>query len=76
MFQSSALSVLYSFILIELLQIRGGRKPDGVCLVVGSCCRGFGNNVNSDIIYSSASVKEVGETNAQYFWEVIPFYWF
>ncbi|KAI5683277.1 hypothetical protein M9H77_04505 [Catharanthus roseus] len=53
-------------------QIRGGRKPDGVCLVVGSCCRGFGNNVNSDIIYSSASVKEVGETNAQYFWEAFP----
>ncbi len=25
-------------------QARWGQRPDGVCLVVGSCCRGFTNN--------------------------------
>lgn len=53
-------------------QIRSGRKPDGVCLVVGSCCRGFNDNSKSDVIYSSASVKEVGRGKAQYFWEAFP----
>ncbi|KAL0311255.1 UNVERIFIED_CONTAM: hypothetical protein Sangu_2420200 [Sesamum angustifolium] len=41
-------------------QIRRGRKPDGICVVVGSCCRGFTENSTSDVIYSSASVKRVG----------------
>lgn len=54
------------------MQIRGGRKPDGVCLVVGSCCRGFVENSKSDVIYCSGSVKEVGQTKAQYFWEAFP----
>ncbi|XP_031395039.1 uncharacterized protein LOC116206339 isoform X2 [Punica granatum] len=45
-------------------QIRGGMKPDGVCLVVGSCARGFSNNSTSDVIYSSSSVKQVGESKA------------
>ncbi|XP_057954523.1 uncharacterized protein LOC131148671 [Malania oleifera] len=53
-------------------QIRCGRKPDGVCLVVGSCARGFKDNSASDIIYSSSSVKKVGETEVQYFWEAFP----
>ncbi|KAL3509856.1 hypothetical protein ACH5RR_029257 [Cinchona calisaya] len=53
-------------------QIRCGRKPDGVCLVVGSCCRGFKENSRSDVIYSSASIKEVGESQAHYFWEAFP----
>lgn len=53
-----------------ILQIRCGRKPDGVCLVVGSCARGFKDNSNSDVIYSSSSVKKVGTSEAQYFWEV------
>ncbi|XP_011047214.1 PREDICTED: uncharacterized protein LOC105141639 isoform X2 [Populus euphratica] len=39
-------------------QIRRGKKPDGVCLVVGSCARGFKDNSASDIIYSSSSVKK------------------
>lgn len=51
-------------------QIRSGRKPDGVCLVVGSCARGFKNNSDSDVIYSSSSVKKVGASVAQFFWEV------
>ncbi|XP_027172912.1 uncharacterized protein LOC113772501 [Coffea eugenioides] len=53
-------------------QIRCGRKPDGVCLVVGSCGRGFKENSRSDVIYSNASVKEVGESQVQYFWEAFP----
>ncbi|KAK9151590.1 hypothetical protein Syun_009899 [Stephania yunnanensis] len=53
-------------------QIRLGRKPDGVCLVVGACARGFTENVTSDIIYSSSSVKKVGDTKAHYFWEAFP----
>ncbi|RVW97406.1 hypothetical protein CK203_026321 [Vitis vinifera] len=46
--------------------------PDGVCLVVGSCARGFTNNSTSDVIYSSSSVKKVGESEVQYFWEAFP----
>ncbi|KAK8717759.1 hypothetical protein V6N13_045016 [Hibiscus sabdariffa] len=53
-------------------QIRGGRKPDGVCLVVGSCARGFKVNSTSDVIYSSSSVKKVGNAEVQYFWEAFP----
>jgi hypothetical protein len=54
-----------------ILQIRRGRKPDGVCLVVGTCARGFKNNSISDVIFSSSTVKKVGDSKAQYFWEVI-----
>ncbi|KAL8089259.1 hypothetical protein AgCh_038886 [Apium graveolens] len=50
--------------------IRGGRKPDGFCLVVGSCCRGFADNKTSDVIYASAQVKHVGQSQVQYFWEI------
>jgi hypothetical protein len=64
------LSVSYSMI----LQIRRGRKPDGVCLVVGTCARGFENNSNSDVIFSSSTVKRVGDSKAQYFWEVTFYY--
>ncbi|KAG5545614.1 hypothetical protein RHGRI_017939 [Rhododendron griersonianum] len=53
-------------------QIRRGKKPDGVCLVVGSCCRGFKDNSTSDVIFSSSAVKEVGESEAHYFWEAFP----
>ncbi|XP_039030131.1 uncharacterized protein LOC120164494 isoform X2 [Hibiscus syriacus] len=53
-------------------QIRSGRKPDGVCLVVGSCARGFKENSTSDVIYSSSSVKKVGNAEVQYFWEAFP----
>ncbi|KAH9744890.1 Lycopene beta/epsilon cyclase protein [Citrus sinensis] len=53
-------------------QIRSGRKPDGVCLVVGSCARGFKDNSTSDVIYSSSSVKKVGDSEVQLFWEAFP----
>lgn len=53
-------------------QIRSGRKPDGVCLVVGTRSRGFKDNVTSDVIFSSSTVKKVGNSQAQYFWEAFP----
>ncbi|PKA57920.1 hypothetical protein AXF42_Ash012459 [Apostasia shenzhenica] len=53
-------------------QIRSGKKPDGVCLVVGSCSRGFQENKSSDIIFSNFSVKQVGNIELQYFWEAFP----
>ncbi|CAH9089300.1 unnamed protein product [Cuscuta europaea] len=53
-------------------QVRCGSKPDGVCLVVGSCARGFKDNSTSDVIFSSSSVKEIGESKVHYFWEAFP----
>lgn len=53
-------------------QIRQGRKPDGVCLVVGSCASGFTNNTTSDVIYSSSAVQKVGQSDVQLFWEAFP----
>ncbi|CAN6701966.1 unnamed protein product [Malus baccata var. baccata] len=55
-----------------LKQIRSGRKPDGVCVVVGSCARGFTNNSTSDVIYSSSLARKVGSSEAQLFWEAFP----
>jgi len=51
-------------------QIRSGRKPDGMCLVVGACARGFEKNTTSDIIFSSSSVNRAGNSGVQLFWEV------
>lgn len=53
-----------------LQKIKGGRKPDGMCLVVGSCAHGFKENSSSDVIYSSSSVTKVADANVQLFWEV------
>lgn len=53
-------------------QIRRGQKPDGVCLVVGCCARGFNDNSTSDVIFSSSSVKSNGDSKVQYFWEAFP----
>lgn len=53
-------------------QIRSGRKPDGVCLVVGSCARGLTDNTTSDVIYSSSSVRKIGTSKVQCFWEAFP----
>lgn len=30
-------------------QARWGQRPDGVCLVVGSCCRGFTDNTTGEL---------------------------
>ncbi|KAF9587552.1 hypothetical protein IFM89_004010 [Coptis chinensis] len=53
-------------------QIRSGRKPDGVCLVVGTRSRGFKENVTSDVIFCSSTVKKVGDSEVQLFWEAFP----
>ncbi|VAH69345.1 unnamed protein product [Triticum turgidum subsp. durum] len=55
-------------------QIRSGRRPDGLCLVVGACARGFEKNTTSDVIFSSSSVKKVGDSggSVQLFWEAFP----
>lgn len=57
--------------LLSLCKIRSGRKPDGMCLVVGACAHGFEKNTTSDIIFSSSSVKRAGNSGVQLFWEVI-----
>lgn len=31
---------------LHILQMRQGRKPDGICLVVGTCSRGFDPSQN------------------------------
>jgi hypothetical protein len=59
--------------------IRWGQCPDGVCLVVGTCARGFENNNTSDFIYTRTLVTQVGSSKTQYFWEVRffpPFFFF
>lgn len=49
-------------------QVRQGEKPDGVCLVVGSCGQGFKNNETGDLIYSFTPIIN----QCQYFWEAFP----
>eukprot|EP00897_Mesotaenium_endlicherianum_P002101 jgi/Mesen1/1919/ME000144S01047 len=55
-------------------QVRWGQKPDGVCLVVGTCARGFAPaaNATSDVICTTAPVARVGASPMQYFWEAFP----
>lgn len=62
-------------------QVRHGRKPDGVCLVVGTCARGFASNTTGDVIYTAAPSEPPagsapgGSTqlaNLQLFWEAFP----
>ncbi|KAG5188184.1 hypothetical protein JKP88DRAFT_193455, partial [Tribonema minus] len=56
-------------------QIRWGRKPDGMCLVVGCCARGFDpeTNTSGDIIYANSPVLDKGDgVGVQYFWEAFP----
>eukprot|EP00466_Bigelowiella_natans_P002472 jgi/Bigna1/146299/aug1.112_g21007 len=65
-------------------QARGGAKPDGICLVVGSCARSkLFNEINrkgGDLIYSFNPVEEVPTlatkekfmARIQMFWEAFP----
>ncbi|BFI33798.1 hypothetical protein MPTK2_4g18450 [Marchantia polymorpha subsp. ruderalis] len=53
-------------------QVRWGQRPDGVCLVVGTCARGFENNTSSDVIYTNLPVLDVGKSKLQLFWEAFP----
>lgn len=49
-------------------QIRNGTKPEAVCVVVGSCARGFPQNETGDLIYSFTPIIN----HCQYFWEAFP----
>lgn len=49
-------------------QIRNQEKPDGVCLVVGSCGKGFTHNETGDLIASFTPIQN----QCQYFWEAFP----
>ena len=54
-------------------QIRGPVEPDGVCIVVGGCAKGFNptNNTYSDLIYTDTPITygmgEGKDTALQYF---------
>ncbi len=47
---------------------RRGEKPDGVCLVVGSCATGFPKSDQADLIATFTPI----ERQCQYFWEAFP----
>jgi len=49
-------------------QARGGRKPDAVCLVVGTCATGFPANNTGDLIATFTPIQN----QCQYFWEAFP----
>lgn len=49
-------------------QARQGKKPDGVCLVVGTCAKGFTENKSGDLIASFTPIQK----QCQYFWEAFP----
>ncbi len=49
-------------------QVRKREKPDGVCLVVGSCGQGFKEDNTGDLIYSFTPIIN----QCQYFWEAFP----
>ncbi len=49
-------------------QARQGKKPDAVCVVVGSCARGYSQNDTGDLIYSFTPIIN----HCQYFWEAFP----
>lgn len=55
-------------------QIRGPVAPDGICIVVGSCARGFNpsNNTYSDVIYTDTPITKKSTSQLQYFWEAFP----
>ncbi len=49
-------------------QARQGQKPDGLCLVVGSCAQGFPKNDAGDLLVSFTPLQN----QCQYFWEAFP----
>jgi hypothetical protein len=55
-------------------QIRGPVEPDGICIVVGGCARGFpaANNTYSDVIYTDTPLTTKSSSQLQYFWEAFP----
>ena len=56
-------------------QVRNGKRPDGICLVVGTCATGFDANNTSDIICTAAPMQRMGDDpglKQQCFWEAFP----
>lgn len=56
-------------------QQRYGQKPDGICVVVGSCAGGYDAKTNlvGDIIYTNTEIQDKAENGKlQYFWEAFP----
>lgn len=49
-------------------QARQGEKPDGICLVAGSCAQGYPLNETGDLIVSFSPIRN----QCQYFWEAFP----
>ena len=49
-------------------QVRQGKKPEAVCVVVGSCAKGYPENNSGDLIYSFTPIINY----CQYFWEAFP----
>ncbi|AFZ57722.1 FAD-binding oxidoreductase [Anabaena cylindrica FACHB-243] len=49
-------------------QARQGKKPDALCLVVGSCAEGFPENDAGDLLLSFTALQN----QCQYFWEAFP----
>lgn len=49
-------------------QARAGRKPDAICMVVGSCATGFDRNETGDLMVSFTPIQH----QCQYFWEAFP----
>ncbi|MFM2303861.1 MAG: hypothetical protein RLZZ135_1271 [Cyanobacteriota bacterium] len=49
-------------------QARAGVKPEGICLVVGSCATGFDRNQTSDLFAAITPIQH----QCQYFWEAFP----
>ncbi len=49
-------------------QARQGKKPDALCLVVGSCAKGYPENNSGDLLLSFTAL----ENQCQYFWEAFP----
>ncbi|MGF1492915.1 MAG: FAD-binding oxidoreductase [Microcoleaceae cyanobacterium] len=49
-------------------QARQGKKPDAVCLVVGTCGTGYTQNQTGDIFAAFTPI----ENHCQYFWEAFP----
>ena len=56
-------------------QQRLGTKPDGVCVVVGTCAAGYDpkTNVFGDCIYTNQPIQDKGKNGQmQYFWQSFP----
>lgn len=49
-------------------QARQGKKPDSLCLVVGSCAQGFAKNDCGDLLVSFTPLQN----QCQFFWEAFP----